>query len=793
MVAESDPVRRPALPVPERTAARQTNRRRPLRVCAFLLGLLTVAGAVLLPALSSEPARAASTPTAEVAAVPAATSDAVGVDVTPTTSDQLRPDQDLQLTVTITNATSNAIPAGTVDLYLAKRALTSRTAVESWLRPDDAGDPGDLLLSSPTTANIPAGDTLSMALTVPSGSVGLSARNAWGARGIAATLTTDDTVRAEGRGTFIWFLDDSDNPVKPVTPVNLAVAIPITTPEDSTGLIAARALEAFTGADGLLTRQLDDVIDRPVAIAIDPMIIASIRILGSAAPASALAWLDRLAGATNEIFPLSYADADIALQAQAGASTLLEPISFEQALDPSLFTTPTNAPGGISETPSDNPSATPTPTPTPGGATLPTSAELLAWNYTMTDVGWPKTGTVARSDLDVFAASGLSTTILGGTNVDEGDSETPNAVVPIADGTGLVSDDDISAAIHRAAHATTDGAWREAVAEASSLLAVVSAEDPGTTRTLLATFDRDWSNGSSRLGETLEALAALPWEAPASLRTARDAKPAADVTFQSQAEPDDRVEPARQLVQREADVTAFSTALANPIKLTGSHRLALLALLATSWTEQPGAWQERVSASLTESRNILDAVTVTTRGPINVAADKVDFPITLRNELGQAVTVRVQVVPSNGRLLVGSDIETTIDANSAHTMTIPVTAAVGNGEVALQVTMFTAGGVAVGSPAVIDVNVHADWEGIGAWVVASIAILFFGFGIWRNILRRRRERGASVADRATPDTDITAPSEPTAVKRAYPESGPSDSTPPPPTTSAPNPAADPRG
>ena len=62
---------------------------------------------------------------------------------------------------------------------------------------------------------------------------------------------------------------------------------------------------------------------------------------------------------------------------------------------------------------------------------------------------------------------------------------------------------------------------------------------------------------------------------------------------------------------------------------------------------------------------MLRSVTVTTKGPINVVGSKVDIPITLNNSLDQAVTVRVQVVPSNGRLVVGNDVEAVIDADSA--------------------------------------------------------------------------------------------------------------------------------
>jgi uncharacterized membrane protein len=38
------------------------------------------------------------------------------------------------------------------------------------------------------------------------------------------------------------------------------------------------------------------------------------------------------------------------------------------------------------------------------------------------------------------------------------------------------------------------------------------------------------------------------------------------------------------------------------------------------------------------------------------------------------------------------------------------------------------------------VDVHADWEGIGALILGGLLVLLFGFGIVRNILRRRDQR-----------------------------------------------------
>ena len=775
MVAESVLKHRPALPGTVRGLWSRTKR----PIGAVLIGLL--AGA--LPVTAGLPA-SATVPTMATTQTPAvASSNAVNLSVAPTTLEPLRAGQDLIVTVTVENATSNTIPAGTIDLFLAERALISRNTLNGWLDPEKSSKPGDLMLSEPMTVSIQPDSTEIFTLTVPADSVGLTSGNAWGARGIAATLNTGDKVRAEGRGTFVWYSDEE------VTPVNLSVIMPITVPAQATGLITAKALEAFTAPTGVLSRQLDGVVGGPVTIAIDPMIIASIRILGRAAPPGAIAWLNRLDQAPNDIFPLSYADTDLALQAQAGVESLLAPTSFEQSIDPALFAATDQA-----ESPPSDPgasSATGTPVPstdqpaTPSDGTPPTSEELLAWEYSATDIGWPAEGAVASADLDVFMAGGLNTTILGGSNASGAAPDfTPDAPIGLGTGKGLglVVDDPLAAALRTAAAATTDDSWREAMSEVSSQLAVVSAERPGTERTLLATLDRGWPPSAERLTDTIDALAGLLWYAPSTLPEVRASVPAEEVTFDSQAEPKDRVALATRLLEREKEVTDFSSALSDPVVVTGTQRLDLMALLSTSWVPQETAWTDAVGTSLAASTGLLESITVATKGPINVVGSQVDIPVTLDNALNQAVTVMVRVVPSNGRLLVGEAVESTIEAQSARTVTIPVTAAVGNGAVTLRVTLLTPAGTIISQPSLIPINVRADWEGLGSLLFAAFVVLFFGFGVWRNFLRRRRERAAPEAG-DEPDTgDDPEPQAGTAAQPApdlEPESGPADAAPDP--------------
>jgi hypothetical protein len=749
MVADPIHVRRPALPA---------FRRRILAamLCAPLLvwPVLTGAGAASArPAATAGPAQTAPVSTAT-------DDDTVSIELTPSGSSTLHLDQPLQVTVTVTNDTATAIPAGSVEVFLADRALTTRASLNDWLDPEENNDFGELLTSVPLTESVPPRSSVSVPVSVPEDSLGLFEWSPWGPRGIAASLTVNDSVRASDASTFVWYPDTSESTPPSVTPVDLAVAMPLTTPASTSGLISADELATYTAESGVLSRQLDGVINRPVAIGIDPMIIASIRVLGTNAPASATEWLGRLAEATNDIFPLGYADSDPSLTMQAGASAPLTPTSLDFAVDPTLFpaTTPSAPPAGEEPTPgTDTPAPTATADPQPDGtSTVPSTEQLLAWDYSTTAIAWPADNTVAQDDLSAFSAAGLTRTILASGNVSRDDSAlTQSTTLSLGSNqVGLVADTGISQALRRAVNADTDASWRSAMAELSSQVAIVAATNPTDALTLLATLDRGWPQDASRLSQTIDSLSNMPWYNATGLGTAAQTPVSADVSFLSKAAPAASVDLAGRLIDREEEVVDFADALADPAAVTAPHRLAVLGLLATSWESTPEDWRTAVGENLAASHTVLRSVTVITTGPINVVGSKVDIPITLNNALNQAATVSVQVVPSNGRLVVGGDVETVIDAASAKTVSIPVTAAVGNGAVTLRVTLSTPSGTDLDQPSLIPVNVRADWEGIGSRIFAALVVLFFGFGVWRNIVHRRRDRAEAATAEANPDADL---------------------------------------
>jgi len=505
--------------------------------------------------------------------------------------------------------------------------------------------------------------------------------------------------------------------------VKLAIAVPIVVPASADEFLDAATLEQYTSARGILTQQLDAVLDRPVAIGIDPRIIASIRLLGSSAPASAVSWLGRLGSATNETFSLGYADADVTLQTQGGSATVLQAESFDFAIDPSRFAP---APG----------TATPAPTPDPAETALPalpTSADITDWPYSLTGIAWPLDDTVITADLPKIAASGYTTTIVSTGNISRDATSGPASQV---DGAGVVvSDDAVSAALRAASGAVLDTDWSTALAQLTAALAAGARVQPGTP-TLFATLDRAMDDG--RLADTIDALRASSAVELVPFSQAMATSPT-DATVVDQPQLADRISRVGQMIQGENAERQFATVAADPAAITSARRLELLALLSAEWTADPTGWPEAADAFTSDSIALRNSVHLVESNNFLLIADSGQYlPVTVSNGLDQPVTVYI-TVRSRSSLLAIDKTVTTLDlkADTQGKVDVPVHS-LSNGVVQVDVSLTSRAGVAIGAPISSEVNVQAGWETPIVVAIAVLVVVVFGVGVVRTVLRRRR-------------------------------------------------------
>lgn len=694
--------------------------------------------------------------------------------VAPTASTSIAPGVPVTFEVEVENATTEPVAAGTVRLIRSASEIDDTTELDAWLAqaPDPVPSEADAAVPEPTpidgvdvaeaaSATIAPGAVEVVTIALPAEAIDEIDESP--VLGFGAELLVGDTLISSTADAFA-------NDAAPVaSPTAVALAVPLTVPASAAGLLSADDLATWTSPFGLLSRQLDAVEGRPVAIGIDPRIIASIRVLGTSAPSTATAWLERLASLPNEIFPLAYADADVAAQAQLGLPALLGPTSFSDVLDPANFTGTGDDSDGdgdgdtVAADGDEAPTATPTPT-EPAAGEVPTTEELLAWPYTRTDIAWPADDTIATGDLAFLAAAGLTTPILAPGNV-VAVEPWANAASSVDGSPAVVAEARLTAPLRAASEALSDTEWRAAAGRLGAELALLDDGEGDQPVALLATLGRGAGAQSARVSATLDALAANPQVEPASLTAAIGAPPV-ERALVDEPEGQQRIDNVDRIIRTDANVAAFATVLEDPRQLTGPTRRDALALLDVDWLDDRPSWDAAVGEWLVAQRRTLDAVSVVPSSPINVVSSETGVPTTILNALPYPVTVVVDVTPSNGRLVVEDQATVTIDPESRSTVTVPVAAGIGNGEVTLTVSLTSPEGVPIGSPVSIPVNVQADWEGLGAAIIGVIVVVFFGVGIWRNIRRHRKKKAeadevdeASEAD-AAGDADAAGIAEP---------------------------------
>ncbi|WP_298229125.1 DUF6049 family protein [Gryllotalpicola sp.] len=491
--------------------------------------------------------------------------------------------------------------------------------------------------------------------------------------------------------------------------IGVAAVLPIVAAGQAAGLIPSGVLAALTAPGGDLTARLTVAQRNPaVTLAIDPMVLASIRVLGDAAPATAAQWLSALGALSNPSFALQYGDADPSAEAQAGLGRLLNPIGFDYA------------------------AAAPSVKPI-------TSAAATAWPHSLGGIVWPAPGTVATRDFAVFARSAAATVLLDSANsTADALAVTPNAAITSPAGTALVIDSGLSAAIAAA----------DSIALGAELHSEAERARNGTV--VVVALSRRVLSDPDALAAAVTLAQRSPYSFASSLPAALATAHTDGLSFRAGQEDAARIAPIRALLRAEgaiangpvSDLTSFASVLADPKLLTAPARNADLALLGTEWLDQTDAWQAAVAARAQAITTTLDAVKIAKPSPITQLSAQAQIPFAVTNGLDYPIDVVLRVSPDSPRIEIDPSADQTIDATTSANVLIPVKSQLSNGTVHLTMQLFSKSGVPIGAPVVAALNVHADWEGIGAAITGAAIAGFFIFGVVRAILRRRRERRA---------------------------------------------------
>jgi len=694
---------------------RNGSRPRASRLLSRLAAVLVVGSLALSGAFADAPrAAAADDPAAETA----------GVGLMVSTEASIDPGGPLVTTVTITNDSDDALSAGTLSLEVDSTPLPDGTALNAWL--DEQTAPGDFhSVATAPSPELAQGTTGTVDMIADAVSLGSLKPGVYPVRARLTGASTDDA------DTTVWNLTATTVLVvsAPGSPV-VGVIIPITATPAAGALLTAEELTALTAADGDLTGQLDALTGTSAILAVDPAIPASIRILGSQAPQSAIDWLQRLERLPNDVVTLQFADADAATQAQAGQTGLLGPLDLTPLMQPDDFTQSTPAP-------TTQPTATTPPTPA-----LPDNAALSAVSGAHTHVLWPRAD-VTEEDLDAFDTylGGTATTILPSTSL----SKEATAHSTVRGHDVLVTDAAASARLSAAAELTDAAAIARELAAAAGHLFFAEQK----TSTILVGLDRSETRSPVAVRDLLSLFAS-----PTLRLSALETSPAASAALTTTTDTT-RATALKSMLGDEKRMQAFSSVLEVPAVLLAPERIRMLRTIGVSLTDDQFAAAAATRAASVQTT--LRSVSIQQPKPVQLITSAAPLPVWVRNDLPWTVHVVLHSDPSDPRLDIAPATPVEVIGASVARVDVPIEARVASGEVRVDFRLTSESDVAIGQPTSADVTLRADWEGIGIGILGALIGLLFVFGLIRTVRRRRRD-AASAAVGADDDTDaVPAP------------------------------------
>lgn len=610
----------------------------------------------------------------------------------PAASGIARPGEPLSVRVTITNDGTTPTPELTLALEIEGNGPAAPVALEQWLA-GEATLTDAQTAASATLSPIDPGSSAVLDLIVPADRA--AASGAFGPRQVEVTASAGTERIVTERTAIVWVPGDT----APPTSRTVFVA-PLSTPGVAQGLLDAETLALLTAETGDLSRQLSAVAGRPVMVAIDPRIIASIRLLGADAPASATGFLERLAAIPNETTLLPWADADpVAALAGGGVISLPEGVTTDPAAE--------NEGGDGAAAPSDLLAA-------------------IAWPASLTDLFWIE-NTLPADLLGGLRDAGARALIVPSTAL------AGREVAQQVEGLRLVrADAALSTAAREASAASSQQLYDRAIARVSALLAAQAASE--TEAIAVIALSRDELPSSDRLIDTIARTLSLPWSSASTVSAALTG-PAAEATLVGEPVDEELQAAVVDALGAESADRAFAAIATNPARITDARRLELLAALSLGWgTESITALEGFVA----ESQRLRAAVRVAESSAITLLADRVSLPVTVQNDLDVPVRVYVQVDPDSTQLRVlDSRVEVLVEPRSQTRALVPVESLT-NGQVGITVSLRDAAGNPIGASTRVSLNLQAGWETAGTIAVAAGVVLLLVVGISRDIRKRRR-------------------------------------------------------
>ena len=710
----------------------------------------------------------------------------------------LHTDQDLILTGTITNGTSQAITGADLVTRVQRSTESTSRGLGRWLTGTDESGLSDPV-AVPLGHDLQPGGVSQFSITIPAGELPLTSADQWGPRGVSVALVAQDLSLAQDRSILVWDSGAS------VAPVRMTVFLPVTASAQEMAVLSGpRTQERSEALSRIHSRVLGlvSMAGDGVVAAVDPALVEALGVTTASLEQAA-----RNSGsqpATPDGAPQS-----------------------PQSADPSASSAP-SAPSAPSTT---GPSASPAPSPQSGGTAtaspsdkkasqasnevIQLSAALARAIHTDSLVALPwgdsdtaalahlqQTGlieTAARRTQESAIVKAGAPTSLTWLASSAADATTVNALpqpastiitspesLPPADeltytpsGLGasgghavLIPEQSLSGALTgENARPTGSDQSTQSVqsAQAAELdtrqllrsnSAILARQAPALERDVVVAMPRQAASAvqPSVVRERVATLRSVSWARSQPLDALQERAQEEVAAVNEGTSRIERSELPETVIddnelstdtlvaagRTAGTLQSISSVLSEPAAVLGDYTDLQAVVSSASWRADPRTRNAQVPAAEASGTNVTSSLAAVPSSTINVISSEAQLPVRITSSLSQDVTVQVYLVSNNKRLQVPRTTTVRVPAHQQAKVTVPIQA-VGSGDVGLRVQVLAADGTTVGTPTTVHMRVRADWEGRGTGIVVGVLVSIVVIGTVRTVRRGRRTAVAPAA------------------------------------------------
>ena len=710
----------------------------------------------------------------------------------------LHTDQDLILTGTITNGTSQTITGADLVTRVQRSTESTSRGLGRWLTGTDESGLSDPV-AVPLGHDLQPGGVSQFSITIPAGELPLTSADQWGPRGVSVALVAQDISLAQDRSILVWDSGAS------VAPVRMTVFLPVTASAQEMAVLSGpRTQERSEALSRIHSRVLGlvSMAGDGVVVAVDPALVEALGVTTASLEQAA-----RNSGsqpATPDGAPQS-----------------------SQSADPSVSSAP-SAPSAPSTT---GPSASPAPSPQSGGSAtaspsdkkasqasnevIQLSAALARAIHTDSLVALPwgdsdtaalahlqQTGlieTAARRTQESAIVKAGAPTSLTWLASSAADATTVNALpqpastiiaspesLPPADeltytpsGLGasgghavLIPEQSLSGALTgENARPTGSDQSTQSVqsAQAAELdtrqllrsnSAILVRQAPALERDVVVAMPRQAASAvqPSVVRERVATLRSVSWARSQPLDALQERAQEEVAAVNEGTSRIERSELPETVIddnelstdtlvaagRTAGTLQSISSVLSEPAAVLGDYTDLQAVVSSASWRADPRTRNAQVPAAEASGTNVTSSLAAVPSSTINVISSEAQLPVRITSSLSQDVTVQVYLVSNNKRLQVPRTTTVRVPAHQQAKVTVPIQA-VGSGDVGLRVQVLAADGTTVGTPTTVHMRVRADWEGRGTGIVVGVLVSIVVIGTVRTVRRGRRTAVAPAA------------------------------------------------